>query len=336
MGNSSSKSPSASYISNPGRLKGLDDKSSEGVHRRATAHASSHTSLSLQVPSSGTHRRSRSALVAGEHRRGSQAPPPSYQEALRSPVNSPTTDADNNNNLLTVPAPQGVHRSRSQDATRSRNPFVQRPVSYNGSARSSVAGGDPLSAGSASPAVAWSMSAPGSSSRSPSAAVPKWTTDEERLAYLRRPLRQESYEDALEILRRYDTVIVVDDSSSMTKENRWSEVNAFEGIIVLVRADTDIFCTGQKRACSTRRRRCHLRCGRHRRIFSEQPKGGQEDEGAVYSTVERRSSPAHLSRSATSNRVLRRSSDYSTVYLRMVSRQSATSSTGFSEDISMS
>ena len=273
MGNSSSKSPSASYISNPGRLKGLDDKSSEGVHRRATAHASSHTSLSLQVPSSGTHRRSRSALVAGEHRRGSQAPPPSYQEALRSPVNSPTTDTDNNNNLLTVPAPQGVHRSRSQDATRSRNPFVQRPVSYNGSARSSVAGGDPLSAGSVSPAVAWSMSAPGSSSRSP-AAVPKWTTDEERLAYLRRPLRQESYEDALEILRRYDTVIVVDDSSSMTKENRWSEVDAFEGITVLVRADTDIFCTGQKRACSTRRRRCHLRCGRHRRIFSEQPKGG--------------------------------------------------------------
>ncbi|KAI1796108.1 hypothetical protein LXA43DRAFT_937673 [Ganoderma leucocontextum] len=208
MGNSSSKAPSAAYISNPGPLKGVDDRSADGVHRRATAHASSHTSL--QVPSSATHRRTRSAIARGE-RSGSQAPPPSYQEALRAPVSSPTAD----NNLLAVSAPQMHQRSRSQDATRSRNPFRQRPTSYNAAAQSSgdrdlpqipTSGSDPLTARSAGVDVA-----------------PRWTTDEERLAYLRRPLRQESYENALEILRRYNTVIVVDDSSSMTKDNRWTE-----------------------------------------------------------------------------------------------------------------
>ncbi|TBU41457.1 hypothetical protein BD309DRAFT_898060 [Dichomitus squalens] len=219
MGNSSSKSPSASYISNPGPLKGLDDKSSEGVHRRATAHASSHPALSLQVPSSGTHRRSRSAIVQGV-RPGSQAPPPSYQEALSNPVNSPV-----DSNLLNIPTPQNHHRSHSQDARRSRNPFIQRPVSYNGAAQGSLAGGNLSSSSSDSPAVSWSISAP-APSRSASSAAPKWTTDEERLAYLRRPLRQESFEDALEILRKYDTVIVVDDSSSMTKDDRWSEARS--------------------------------------------------------------------------------------------------------------
>ena len=217
MGNSSSKTPSAAYISNPGRLKGLDDKSSEGVHRRATAHASSHTSLSLQVPSSGTHRRSRSAIVTGEHRPGSHAPPPSYQEALRVPVNSPTIENHTSNNFLSVPAPQVHQRSRSQDATRSRNPFRQRPVSYNGAAQVNVDRALPPA-----PVVGGLVA---SASRTADVdAAPRWTSEEERLAYLRRPMRQESYENALEILRRYNTVIVVDDSASMTKENRWTEV----------------------------------------------------------------------------------------------------------------
>ena len=207
MGNSSSKPPSAAYISNPGPLKSVDDKSAD-VHRRATAHAStSHTTL--QVPSaSGSHRRTRSAIAHGE-RPASQAPPPSYQEALRVPVNSPTIDNNSfNNNLLSVPAPPVHHRSRSQDATRSRNPFRQRPVSYNGTAvaQSNVDRDLPPT-----PAAG-------------AGAAPGRQTEEERLAYLRRPLRQESYENALEILRKYNTVIVVDDSASMTKENRWTEV----------------------------------------------------------------------------------------------------------------
>lgn len=214
MGNSSSRAPSAAYISNPGPLKGVDDRSADGVHRRATAHASSHASAS------GTHRRTRSA-IAHSDRTGSQAPPPpppSYQEALRAPVNSPTADNNVNSNLLSVPAPQVHQRSRSQDATRSRNPFRQRPTSYNGAvARSSVDRDLPPT-----PATSGSGS---EASRSAGVDVaPRWTSEEERLAYLRRPMRQESYENALEVLRKYNTVIVVDDSASMTKNNRWSEV----------------------------------------------------------------------------------------------------------------
>lgn len=220
MGNSSSKPPSAAYISNPGPLKSVDDKSADGVLRRATAHAStSHTTL--QVPSaSGSHRRTRSAIAHGE-RPASQAPPPSYQEALRAPVNSPTVETNSgsfSNNLLGVPAPQVHQRSRSQDATRSRNPFRQRPVSYNGAAAQSNVDRD-------------LPPTPAAAARSAGASdAPRWRTEEERLAYLRRPLRQESYENALEILRKYNTVIVVDDSASMTKENRWNEVGGFPSI----------------------------------------------------------------------------------------------------------
>lgn len=43
-----------------------------------------------------------------------------------------------------------------------------------------------------------------------------------RVAYLRQPLRQESLEDALETLRQYDTIIIMDDSSSMAG-SLWKE-----------------------------------------------------------------------------------------------------------------
>jgi hypothetical protein len=47
---------------------------------------------------------------------------------------------------------------------------------------------------------------------------------------LKKPMRRETLEDALEILRKYDTVILVDDSGSMTLpgskkgKTRWYEV----------------------------------------------------------------------------------------------------------------
>jgi hypothetical protein len=41
---------------------------------------------------------------------------------------------------------------------------------------------------------------------------------------LRKPLRQESLENALEQLRDYDTVFVVDDSLSMDEFGKWQEV----------------------------------------------------------------------------------------------------------------
>lgn len=43
-----------------------------------------------------------------------------------------------------------------------------------------------------------------------------------RAAYLRQPLRAESLEDALETLRHYDTIIIMDDSSSMAG-SLWKE-----------------------------------------------------------------------------------------------------------------
>ena len=44
-------------------------------------------------------------------------------------------------------------------------------------------------------------------------------------AYLQAPMRRESVENALETLRKYDTVIIVDDSSSM-KGRRWEDVRS--------------------------------------------------------------------------------------------------------------
>jgi hypothetical protein len=37
-------------------------------------------------------------------------------------------------------------------------------------------------------------------------------------------VRQQTHEDALETLRKFDTVLIVDDSGSMNHQRRWSEV----------------------------------------------------------------------------------------------------------------
>jgi hypothetical protein len=49
------------------------------------------------------------------------------------------------------------------------------------------------------------------------------TNSTARAAYLRTPFRAESLEDALETLRQYDTIILMDDSSSMAG-SLWKEV----------------------------------------------------------------------------------------------------------------
>ncbi|KAJ7855036.1 hypothetical protein B0H14DRAFT_750395 [Mycena olivaceomarginata] len=62
---------------------------------------------------------------------------------------------------------------------------------------------------------------------------------------LGKPMRQESRDDALDILRMYDTVIIVDDSPSMTKEggqkgvSRWSEARQALRTLVDVVAKLD-------------------------------------------------------------------------------------------------
>ncbi|KAH9844363.1 uncharacterized protein C8Q71DRAFT_41712 [Rhodofomes roseus] len=62
----------------------------------------------------------------------------------------------------------------------------------------------------------------------------------ERMEALRRPMRQNSVEDALETLRKYNTVIVVDDSGSMAG-SRWKEArNALAALAgIASKYDTD-------------------------------------------------------------------------------------------------
>lgn len=51
------------------------------------------------------------------------------------------------------------------------------------------------------------------------------------IAYLQAPMRRESKENALEMLRAYDTVIIMDDSASMLQDHRWEQVRT--SVIVL-------------------------------------------------------------------------------------------------------
>ncbi|CDO73817.1 hypothetical protein BN946_scf185015.g146 [Trametes cinnabarina] len=197
MGSSSSKAPSAAYgsggISYPGPL---DKKSGAWVRRRATtAVHPSGSGSSLGVPAH-SHRRSRSAL-AGNVRPPSdlQPPPPPYAEAVASPT------------LLAVPeqSQDSIQRSRSQELPRSNNPFVQRPVSTIGPSAGSQGG---------------SATATVTGRATNQAAM----THEERVQYLRQPMRQNTFEDALTTLRKYNTVIIVDDSGSM-RGALWNEAN---------------------------------------------------------------------------------------------------------------
>ncbi|KAI0832719.1 hypothetical protein BC628DRAFT_1348038 [Trametes gibbosa] len=228
MGSSSSKAPSASYnadsISYPAALHG-DAKKGEGaaLNRRATTavsntHRSGQNSLSIPSSSTQTHRRSRSALVgsAPRERPVSQLapPPPSYTEAV----------ADRS--FLAVPGQGGLSpRSRSQDIPRRNNPFLQRPSSSVGvpSASSNA------SATSASSVADTGVPAAGS------------TSFDERADYLRRPMRQNTIEDALETLRKYNTIIIVDDSGSMSKGGLWTEAREALAALADVAAkyDTD-------------------------------------------------------------------------------------------------
>lgn len=44
------------------------------------------------------------------------------------------------------------------------------------------------------------------------------------IAYLQAPMRRESKENALDMLRTYDTVVIMDDSGSMLQDDRWEQV----------------------------------------------------------------------------------------------------------------
>lgn len=55
---------------------------------------------------------------------------------------------------------------------------------------------------------------------------------------IRMPIRQQTEEDALDTLRKFDTVLIVDDSASMQGE-RWNEVIAVSATLLVFCADYD-------------------------------------------------------------------------------------------------
>ncbi|KIK73889.1 hypothetical protein PAXRUDRAFT_571085 [Paxillus rubicundulus Ve08.2h10] len=69
--------------------------------------------------------------------------------------------------------------------------------------------------------------APGGQQTAPIPHVPGSSNDtkdrHQDIEYLKTPMRQNSREDALLTLCQYDTVVIMDDSGSMTFENRWGQ-----------------------------------------------------------------------------------------------------------------
>ncbi|OSD04552.1 hypothetical protein PYCCODRAFT_1354384, partial [Trametes coccinea BRFM310] len=178
MGSSSSKAPSSAYGSGGISYPGAlqgDKKAGASVNRRATTAARSNGSGSFLGVSSQSHRRSRSAL-AGTARPASEIQPPPPPYAEA--VASPLSLEVPGQNQASTP------RSRSQDAPRNNNPFAR----LGDSSSATVTG------------------------RATDQTV---MTHEERAQYLRQPMRQNTFEDALTTLQKYNTVIIVDDSGSM-------------------------------------------------------------------------------------------------------------------------
>lgn len=133
-------------------------------------------------------------------------------------------------NHLGVPAPSQHRRSRSALASsRFRDSVPPPPYAL---AVSESADGSLLAVPKFDePQHGWASSSTGrrASSHIPTGSLdaldgmPQSKSDFERVEALRRPMRQNSVENALDILKRYNTVIIVDDSGSM-EGSRWLEV----------------------------------------------------------------------------------------------------------------
>lgn len=109
----------------------------------------------------------------------------------------------------------GPSKSRSR-STGTRGQFGDFSIDHALDGKSSLAGQTAGSYQSAPPP--YTTSATTSSSENDTEA----SRAAARIAYLRQPLRAESLEDALETLRHYDTIIIMDDSSSMAG-SLWKE-----------------------------------------------------------------------------------------------------------------
>ncbi|KAG9317865.1 hypothetical protein JVU11DRAFT_2093 [Chiua virens] len=106
----------------------------------------------------------------------------------------------------------GVEKHRSADAGKAWSSDVAAPPPYTSTAPEMQLNGGQQT---------WpSSTLAGSSSSSPPFASHERVKD---IAYLQAPMRRESEENALEMLRKYDTVIIMDDSASMLQDHRWEQ-----------------------------------------------------------------------------------------------------------------
>ena len=188
MGSSPSKSLSANSSASSSKAQ---SPAGDGHRSSRTRHRT--TTSTLNVPGSSSHR-SRSANPRPDN--ASLGPPPPYSEAIDTSPSAAPTD------------PPGciVRRSRSAQEL----PYQANHPSEN-IGHATTATGTTHSAGSRHTKVF---------TISEGQNIPRTAE------YLQAPMRRESVENALETLRKYDTVIVVDDSSSM-RGKRWKDVRTF-------------------------------------------------------------------------------------------------------------
>ena len=192
MGKSSSTHSGSS--SKARSLAGDDHRRSRTRHR-TNSNAINVASSTLNVPGSSSHRRSRSAnAMVGN---ASLEPPPPYSVATDAPPHA----------LPINTSASTVSRVRSQASSHRAN-------SSSSANLGRAAGGKIPSIGSQY-THSYTM---------PAGARSSWTAE-----YLRAPMRRGSVDNALETLRKYDTVIIVDDSHSM-KGRRWRQVRTFPAI----------------------------------------------------------------------------------------------------------
>lgn len=111
----------------------------------------------------------------------------------------------------------GPSKSRSRSTT-SRGQFGDFSIDHAQDSKSSFAAGQTGGSYQQAAPPPYTTSATTSTSENDTEA----SRAAARLAYLRQPMRAESLEDALETLRHYDTIIIMDDSSSMAG-SLWKE-----------------------------------------------------------------------------------------------------------------
>ncbi|KAG2115496.1 hypothetical protein DEU56DRAFT_761685 [Suillus clintonianus] len=124
-------------------------------------------------------------------------------------------------------------KSRSQSTARAQ--FGDFSVENVKGSKSSLAGNTSGNDQSAPPPYTTSATSPASVSSENDTEA---SQAEARAAYLRQPLRAESMEDALETLRQYDTIIIMDDSSSM-RGSLWKEAKQALAELVEVASQYD-------------------------------------------------------------------------------------------------